>query len=423
MPRYIRNRFLILAGLTLFGLICTLPSFKSDLPGWMQKIRISEGMRLGLDLQGGMHLILKVDVARAVQHQTQTALAGPAESLHKQHLLVRAPEMTAGGRIRLSLGNVEAVRSARQTLKEQFPNLEIASEGAGFLELSLKANDIAAFEANAVDQSLEIIRNRIDQFGVEEPVIVRQGRDQIVLQLAGVKDPERAMEIVGRTAQLEFRMVATSPGAELAARFEAALHTGRLKPDFSHQDLNRVLKDAIAQGNELYIEKRVDRQSGGVRVFPVLLEKAVLMTGEALKTARTEIGGKFGEPYVSLTFNARGARLFEEITRKGVGRQLAIVLDDIVQSAPVIQERISGGQAQITGCFTAEEAQDLAIVLRAGALPAPVEVVQNMTVGPSLGLDSIRKGLAATAWAPCWWCSSWSSTTGFRERSPTWPCC
>ena len=135
----------------------------------------------------------------------------------------------------------------------------------------------------------------------------------------------------------------------------------------------------------------------GFARFPCCWKKPVLMTGEALKTARTEIGGQFGESYVSLTFNARGARLFEEITRKGVGRQLAIILDDIVQSAPVIQEAISGGNAQITGSFSTEEAHDLAIVLRAGALPAPVEIVQNMTVGPSLGRDSIHNGLAATA--------------------------
>ncbi|MCB2148629.1 MAG: protein translocase subunit SecD [Deltaproteobacteria bacterium] len=397
MPRFIRNRFLVLAGLTLVGLICTLPSFITDLPGWMQKIRLAEGMRLGLDLQGGMHLILKVDIARAVKHQTETALADVKEALHKNHLLTRAPELTDSGRIRLSLTDGEAVRSARRILKEQFPNLDIVAEGTGFLDLSLRERDIQEFESSAVDQSLEIIRNRIDQFGVEEPVIVRQGRDQIVLQLAGIKDPERAMEIVGRTAQLEFRMVSTSPGADLASRFEAALHTGRLKPDFSHQELNRVLEDGIAPGTELYIEKRIDRQTGGVRTIPLLLEKPVLMTGEALKTARTEIGGKFGEPYVSLTFNARGARLFEEITRKGVGRQLAIILDDIVQSAPVIQEPISGGNAQITGSFSTEEAHDLAIVLRAGALPAPVEIVQNMTVGPSLGRDSIQNGLAATA--------------------------
>lgn len=396
MPRFIRNRFLILAGLTLAGLICTLPSFKTDLPGWMQKIRLSEGMRLGLDLQGGMHLILNVDIDKAVRHQTETALADLKDVLHKNHLLVHAPELTGSGWIRLPMTDGEAVRSARLILKEQFPNLDVVDEGTGFLELALREKDIQAFEANAVDQSLEIIRNRIDQFGVEEPVIVRQGRDQIVLQLAGIKDPERAMEIVGRTAQLEFRMVSTSPGADLASRFEAALHTGRLKPNFSHQELNRVLKDGLAPGTELYIEKRIDRQYGGVRTLPLLLEKPVLMTGEALKTARTAIGGKFGEPYVSLTFNARGARSFEEITRKGVGRQLAILLDDIVQSAPVIQEPISGGNAQITGSFSTEEAHDLAIVLRAGALPAPVAIVQNMTVGPSLGRDSIQNGLAAT---------------------------
>ena len=285
--------------------------------------------------------------------------------------------------------------AVRQILKEEFPNLEIMEQGPGFLALGIKAGEIENIKENAVSQTLEILRNRIDQFGVEEPVIVRQGSDEIVLQLPGIRDPQRAMAIVGRTAQLEFKLVATEPQVDLAALVQQALDSGRLKPDFSHQELNRVLKDAIPPGTALYIEKRVDPQTGDTRNIPILLDNPVLLTGDDLKTARMEIGGQFGRPFVSLSFNSRGARRFEEITRRGVGRQLAIILDNIVQSAPVIQEPIAGGNAQITGNFTTAEAHDLALVLRAGALPAPVRIVQNLTVGPSLGKDSIHKGLAA----------------------------
>ncbi|WP_419657343.1 SecD: protein-export membrane protein D [Desulfosarcina variabilis str. Montpellier] len=397
MPRHIRNRFLILAALTLAGLLLALPSAKPLLPAWMHKIRLTDGMRLGLDLQGGMHLILQVDVDKAVRQRTEMALSDLRERLRAAHLRVHAPVLTDARRIRLAYDDTDTLQPVRQMLKEQFPGLATAAEGAGWLDLAVGKAERQDIAANAVDQSLEIIRNRIDQFGVEEPVIVRQGRDQIVLQLAGIKDPQRAMEIVGRTAQLEFRMVSQAPDSGLVAALDAAMRSGRLHADASHRELNRILAAEIPPGTELYIEKRTDLQSGAVHVAPLLLERPVLMTGDALKTARTEIGGNFGEPSVGLTFNAKGARLFEEITRKGVGRRLAIVLDDIVQSAPVIQEPIAGGKAQINGSFTTEAAHDLALVLRAGALPAPVRIVQNMTVGPSLGADSIHNGLAATA--------------------------
>ena len=396
MFRNIRNRFLLLAAITLAALVCSMPSFLGGLPTWWPKTLEFRGMRLGLDLQGGMHLILKVDVAKAVQHHVDQTITDLKEALRKRHLAMRAPEMTGTGRFRLPLADDEAGRAVRQVVKEEFPNLEPTGQSSGFQEFKIKEKEIQYIEDNAVAQSVEIIRNRIDQFGVEEPEIVRQGTDEIVLQLPGIRDPQRAMEIVGRTAQLEFKMVAANPPDNLTALFEEALRSGRLKPDFSHQDLNLALKDAVPAGTELYIIKHTDRESGVTRTLPILLERPILMTGEALKTARTEIGGRFGLPYVSLTFNPRGARVFEEITRQGVGRRLAIILDNIVQSAPVIEEPISGGNAQITGSFTTEEAHDLAIVLRAGALPAPVQIVQNLTVGPSLGRDSIEKGLAST---------------------------
>ncbi|MCU0580755.1 MAG: SecD/SecF family protein translocase subunit, partial [Desulfobacterota bacterium] len=168
-----------------------------------------------------------------------------------------------------------------------------------------------------------------------------------------------------------------------------------LKSGYNPADLNQALADKLPPEREVYIRKDVDKETGRVSKKPMLLFSKTLMTGAAIKTASVQFGGNFNEPYVSVSLNAHGTRTFDQITKDNVGRQLAIILDGVVQSAPVIQERISGGQAQITGAFTPDEAADLAIVLRAGALPAPVQIVQNVTVGPSLGLDSINKGLVS----------------------------
>jgi preprotein translocase subunit SecD len=224
---------------------------------------------------------------------------------------------------------------------------------------------------SALDQALETIRNRIDQFGVAEPTIQRQGARNILVELPGVSDPERAIQLIGRTARLEFRMV-----------------DEERSPD-------EALKGRVAEGSEVLYERKVNKQTGEVTRTPFLLKKQVLLTGDALTNAEVRIGSQFNEPYVSIEFDREGAQLFERITAENVGKRLAIVLDNTVYSAPVIRERIAGGQAQITGSFTVEEARDLAIVLRAGALPAPVRIEENRTVGPSLGQDSVRQGLTA----------------------------
>ena len=297
------------------------------------------------------------------------------------------------------LPNADQLPVVQKTIKEEFPNLTVVSttrkpEGVQ-VELALKEKEIKSITENALSQSLEIIRNRIDQFGVTEPVIVRQGSDEIVVQLPGVKDPQRAMDLIGRTAQLEFKLVDSESKIDLQNLIEQAVNSGRLKRDYNHAELNEALKDQIPADREVYIRKEVHRETGRVSRIPILLYNKALMTGDAVKTAQVQIGGNFNEPYVSVELNAHGSRVFDQVTRDNVGRQLAIVLDSVVQSAPVIQERISGGHAQITGSFSMEEASDLAIVLRAGALPAPVNVVQNVTVGPTLGLDSIQRGFVS----------------------------
>ena len=222
---------------------------------------------------------------------------------------------------------------------------------------------------NALDQALETIRNRIDQFGVSEPEITLQGTDRILIQLPGVKDPQRAKSLIGRTALLEFKLVD------------------------EEGDIEAALKGNIPEGDILLYQRVVDPKTGGVKKVPYLLKEKTLMTGEILKDARVALDSQFHEPYIALEFDDIGAKLFEQITGANVKKRLAIILDDNVYSAPVIQERIAGGRAQITGRFTTDEANELAIVLRAGALPAPVRIIEERTVGPSLGQDSIRMGI------------------------------
>ena len=267
-------------------------------------------------------------------------------------------------------------------------------DGALVFTLSLTPEEIKQLQERTLSQSLEVLRNRIDQFGVTEPVLVRQGADQIVVQLPGVQDPQRALDLIGQTAQLEFKLVDDQTPVNLPELIEAALKSGQLKPGYTREQLNQALADKIPADAEVYIEKSLNRETGRMESKPLLLKKKVLMTGDAVKNATVRIGD-YNEPYVSVDFNRRGAAEFGRITGENVKRRLAIILDGIVRSAPTIQERIGGGKAQITGSYTPAEAHDLAIVLRAGALPATVKIVQNITVGPTLGADSIKKGLTA----------------------------
>ncbi|MGH8006439.1 MAG: protein translocase subunit SecD, partial [Candidatus Binatia bacterium] len=229
----------------------------------------------------------------------------------------------------------------------------------------LDRREIQRLREYTFDQSLETLRNRIDQFGVAESIVQRQGDREIVVQLPGIKEPERAKELIGKTAVLEFKLVAEGEQAG------ASGGNGTM----------------VLQGQE------VEPLSGQVRKVPYTLEKKTLMTGDVIADAHVRPGVDIEGPYVELVLNDRGARLFEQITGENVGRSLAIILDNTVYSAPVIREKIGGGRASITGSFDIKEARDLAIVLRAGALPAPVTIAEERIVGPSLGKDSITQGI------------------------------
>ncbi len=381
--RKIRWKVALIVGTVILAVIFFLPNtplFK-HMPRWWQENMPNRGIALGLDLRGGIHLVFEVQGERAVEITVQRIAQRLEDILEKRK--IEAEVKAEGETIRISPGEPEV----REAVLDAYPNLvELPSSGEG-LGFRLSEEEARRIRDNATDQALETIRNRVDQFGVAEPVIHRQAENEIVVQLPGYKDPRRAVELIGKTAQLEFMLV--DDDSPIAAELPRRIRAGE------EQALIERFKDRIPGDDVILFQRIVDRETGEVSKRPFLLKKEVLLTGDLLSEARVAIDQRFNEPYVSLTFNSTGAKIFEEITGKYVQKRLAIVLDGNVYSAPVIRERIAGGNAQITGAFSMQEAKDLAIVLRAGALPAPVKLLQNITVGPSLGRDSIEAGKKA----------------------------
>lgn len=362
----------IAALLIVLALVYLTPSLSRDLPTWWSTVLPQERINLGLDLQGGMHLVLEVEADKAVESSLERVVEEIKHDLRKERIRYRELRRSGTSGVEITLMREEDFEDFSSLVEDNYSDFELSTLRAvdnGFpLRMTLKNRARDQIMRLATDQALETIRNRIDQFGVSEPDIRPQQERRILIQLPGVKDPERALELIGKTALLEFKLL-----------------------DEDHS-LERALQGEVPPGSEILYKMDTPPGSRETVQTPFLLQRRTLMTGEYVTDARVQIDSQFGEPYVSLSFDARGARLFERITEANVGRRLAIILDNNVYSAPVIQERISGGRAQITGRFTMEEARDLAIVLRAGALPAPVKILEERTVGPSLGKDSIERG-------------------------------
>ncbi len=397
MNTMLKLKLTFLISLILFAIVTIVPSFYSGAPNWWKTYMAPEGLRLGLDLQGGMHLVLKVNLKKAEENTLEFAATDIKDTLAEQSISAVRTSSSSADTIIFTLPNASSADQVREIVTEDFPDITVrveTKEGSfPRIFLTLKEEKKDYIKTHAVEQSLEIIRNRIDQFGVAEPVIIRQGDDEIVIQLPGVKDPKRALKLLGDTAQLEFKLVAESAGLNLPQLIDQASSTGQWANGESVTKLNRALQSRLPDNTSVHFEKNIDKKTGRETLTPLLLENTILMTGEMIKDAQVRIGGSFNEPYVSLDMTGRGGKVFATLTEKNVGKRMAIVLDEVVRSAPVIRERILGGSAQISGSFTHEEAADLAIVLRVGALPAPVDIIQNMTVGASLGQDSIQKGL------------------------------
>ena len=328
-----------------------------------------EKIKLGLDLKGGVYLALGVDVDKAIEADLDKYSLLLESELRKANVDIDTI-YRKGKTITIKLLLKEDIDRAKKVI-DGFGALKIVEISGDKIVVTLKDREIKRIADNAIDQTLEVIRNRIDEFGVAEPEIRKAGKDRIIVEIPGIKDPERAIKIIGRTARLEFKLL-----------------------DEEHS-VEEALKGKIPPGDEILYGRVVNKENKVVRKIPYLVKKKTLLTGDHLVDARVMVDPRTNEPYVAIKFDKVGTKIFAQITSQNVGRRLAIILDNTVYSAPVIREPILRGEASITGSFTFEEAHDLAIVLRAGALPAPVKILENRTVGPSLGMDSIRKGMRA----------------------------
>ena len=332
-------------------------------------------VNLGLDLQGGIHLVLGVEAEKHVLTQTERAAEDLKNALERKGIGVKRITREGDRTIAVELTGPQAWNDAL-TVAAEFGRFERQDEdqAAGRFRLVMSERLVSQLREDAVRQGLETIRNRVDQFGVAEPTITRTGTDRILIQLPGVQDVERAKALIGKTALLEFKLLDERTPVEQA------------------------LAGQLPETSEVLYQRRVDAETKAERKIPYVVQKRTLLTGAELTRAEVQADPNSpGNWQVSIEFNATGTRIFGEVTEQNVGRHLAIILDGSVYSAPRINERIPGGRAVITGQFTVEEARDLAIVLRAGALPAPVTILEERTVGPSLGADSIRQGLIAIA--------------------------
>ena len=356
----------------LLALVYLVPSITGEVPAWWSSFLPKDKIHLGLDLQGGMHLVLEVEASKAIESHLERVVDEMKGDLREDKIRYVALKRKGLEGVEIVLMRPKDETLFRDMVSANYPDFSIESmpeqNGKPAFEMVLDEKAKIHTMKMAVDQALETIRNRVDQFGVSEPDIRPQENHRLLIQLPGIKDPKRAIALIGKTALLEFKLV-----------------------DEEHS-VQEALKGNVPPGDEILYQVSVDPDTGHERKTPYLLKKRTALTGEYLTDARVQIDSRYNEPYVSISFDARGARLFEQVTGQNVKKRLAIVLDGKVNSAPVIQDKISGGKAQITGRYTTDEARDLAIVLRAGALPAPVKIIEERTVGPSLGKDSIQKG-------------------------------
>ncbi|HEY4135194.1 MAG TPA: protein translocase subunit SecD [Alphaproteobacteria bacterium] len=327
-------------------------------------------MNLGLDLQGGLHLLLEVNLQAVMNERMENLVQSARETLRKERIgytrLGVAGQNTPTPSVGFQLTNPADAAKARQALRDAEPGLNVDTTSSGLVTMRYDEATLRDRRNQIVSQSIEIIRRRVDEFGTNEPYIQQQGENRIQVQVPGAGDPERIKSVLGQTARLSFRMVDTSISAQEAQA------TGRLPP-----------------GTEIL--PSVDQIAG--RATQYLVQRRTLVGGDNLVDAQPAFQN--GEAVVNFRFDTAGARRFADATKQNVGKPFAIVLDDKVISAPVIREPILGGSGVISGSFTTESARDLALLLRAGALPAPLTILEERTVGPDLGADSIQDGKVA----------------------------
>ncbi|MDP4612922.1 MAG: protein translocase subunit SecD [Limnohabitans sp.] len=341
-------------------------------PAWLTSLSAAP-MYLGLDLRGGVHFMLQVDMQAALTQRVE-ALTGDLRTALREKDLRHGGISRNGQTIEVRLRDAQQLQAAQDLITAQFTDLQSTSQADGGefrLLATVKAESARAVQAQALKQNITTLHNRINELGVAEPVIQQQGLDRIVVQLPGVQDTAKAKDILGRTATLEVRMVDESTEAR------AAEQAGGLVPF----------------GTERYLER--DGR-------PLIVKKQVVLTGDNLTDAQPGFDSQTQEPVVNLTLDGKGARIFKDVTRDNVGKRMAIILFEKgkgeVVTAPVIRAEIGGGRVQISGNMTTTEANDTALLLRAGSLAAPMEIIEERTIGPSLGAENIAKGFNSVTW-------------------------
>ena len=341
-------------------------------PNWLTALH-SAPMYLGLDLRGGVHFMLQVDMKAALT-QKMEALAGDIRVTLREKDVRHGGISRNGQSIEIRLRDSAQVDAAKGVLSGQFPDLLTveSTEGTEFkLALTIKPEAARKVQEQALKQNITTLHNRINELGVAEPVIQQQGLDRIVVQLPGVQDTAKAKDILGRTATLEVRMVDESTEARTA----------------------EVGSGPVPFGAERYLERTGQ---------PVVVKKQVILTGDNLTDAQPGFDSQTQEPVVNLSLDAKGARIFKDVTRENVGKRMAILLFEKgkgeVVTAPVIRSEIGGGRVQISGRMSSQEANDTALLLRAGSLAAPMEIIEERTIGPSLGAENIAKGFHSVTW-------------------------
>jgi preprotein translocase subunit SecD len=344
----------------------------SGSPKWLSALRAAP-MYLGLDLRGGVHFMLQVDMQAALSKKAES-LAGDMRTSFREKNIRHSGINRNGQKIEVGFRDTETLNAAKAVLADQFPDLQETDGPSGseyMMVATIKPEAARRVQEQALKQNIVTLHNRINELGVAEPVIQQQGQDRIVVQLPGVQDTAKAKEILGRTATLEIRMVDESTEARAAE-----LGTG-----------------PVPFGDEKFQER------GGQ---PIVVKKQVILTGDNLTDAQPGFDQQTQEPAVHLTLDAKGARIFKDVTRESVGKRMAILLFEKgkgeVVTAPVIRSEIGGGRVQISGRMTTVEANDTALLLRAGSLAAPMEIIEEYTIGPTLGAENITKGFHSVAW-------------------------